>query len=440
MFSFLSDAELELVASEYLAEMESMAYRTKSRWQEWLDSVHDGGRKKVPNPNPETAKRFPQVSFSSALKNDAFRAKAEEDFKKWSEENPKEERGKKKAPPKKEEPKEKHTKLTDLDLNGIKVGNIQVLSRMSKPENVEKVFGSKAPSAETLVKMFGVVDPDVKGSFSIYTSGDKVEVTGRFVDKNGNSVATIQRTFKKENGKLIVHHDLLKIQKNYKGKGTGTQILKNSFEEYKKMGVGMVEQDCAWDGQYVWPRMGYKMTPDALEESKQHLADTIAEKMNLVEPEQVAAVESWIQKNVKSGQDIADLHLPDGTPIGKEALLSGDMFSVTLVLKDGDPNYERMKKYLNGIKDRPQKKFDAPMEEKLSPGVDQDWGEQYKVAWRYYQAMNSNSKKGQEDPKKDKPESDDLATELMDQLDSVGEQDKKTLPEDLFKSANLPSV
>lgn len=414
-----------------------MAYRTKSRWQEWLDSVHDGGRKKVPNPNPETAKRFPQVSFSSALKNDAFRAKAEEDFKKWSEENPKEERGKKKAPPKKEEPKEKHTKLTDIGLDGTQVGNVKVISRMSKPENVEKVFGSKAPSAETLVKMFGVPDPDVKGSFSIYTSGDKVEVNGSFVDKDGNSVATIQRSFKKEKGKLVVHHDLLKIQKNYKGKGTGTQILKNSFEEYKKMGVGMVEQDCAWDGQYVWPRMGYKMTPDALEESKQHLADTIAEKMKLVEPEQVAAVETWIQKNVKSGQDIADLHLPDGTPIGKEALLSGDMFSVTLDLKDGDPNYERMKKYLNGIKDRPQKKFDAPMEEKLSPGVDQDWGEQYKVALRYFRAMNQQT----QDKSQEKPESDDLATELLDQLDSV-EQEKKTLPEDLFNktSQKLPRV
>jgi hypothetical protein len=56
-----------------------------ARWKEWIDSTQSGGKKLVsnPNPNPLLRKRHPQVSFNSALKNTAFRAKAMEAFKRW---------------------------------------------------------------------------------------------------------------------------------------------------------------------------------------------------------------------------------------------------------------------------------------------------------------------------------------------------------------------
>lgn len=56
-----------------------------ARWREWVDATQAGGKKMVSNPNPDplSRKRHPQVSFNSALKNDSFRAKAMEAFKRW---------------------------------------------------------------------------------------------------------------------------------------------------------------------------------------------------------------------------------------------------------------------------------------------------------------------------------------------------------------------
>lgn len=56
-----------------------------ARWREWVDATQAGGKKMVSNPNPDpiSRRRHPQVSFNSALKNDSFRAKAMEAFKRW---------------------------------------------------------------------------------------------------------------------------------------------------------------------------------------------------------------------------------------------------------------------------------------------------------------------------------------------------------------------
>jgi hypothetical protein len=56
-----------------------------ARWKEWVDATQAGGKRMVSNPNPDplSRKRHPQVSFNSALKNEAFRGKAMEAFKRW---------------------------------------------------------------------------------------------------------------------------------------------------------------------------------------------------------------------------------------------------------------------------------------------------------------------------------------------------------------------
>ena len=62
--------------------------RPPPRWKEWVDATQSGGKKMVSNPNPDplSRKRHPQVSFNSALKNQAFRDKAMEAFKRWESE------------------------------------------------------------------------------------------------------------------------------------------------------------------------------------------------------------------------------------------------------------------------------------------------------------------------------------------------------------------
>jgi hypothetical protein len=52
-------------------------------WNQWLDEAHGGGKAKVPNPNPNTRAKYREVSFSTALKDDAFKAHALKQFEAW---------------------------------------------------------------------------------------------------------------------------------------------------------------------------------------------------------------------------------------------------------------------------------------------------------------------------------------------------------------------
>ena len=95
---------LDRIAWRYASLPEITGERNPSRWKEWLDAVHEGGKKKVPNPNSETAGRFKTVSFSTALKYKPFFDKAVEEFRKWIEENPTKKPRKPRTPKKEESP------------------------------------------------------------------------------------------------------------------------------------------------------------------------------------------------------------------------------------------------------------------------------------------------------------------------------------------------
>ncbi len=77
------------------------------RWQEWLDAVHQGGKKQVPNPNPDTRERYPQVAFTTALKDKEVFKKALKEYREWAKKNPEKDD---KAPPKDDGSKEESGK------------------------------------------------------------------------------------------------------------------------------------------------------------------------------------------------------------------------------------------------------------------------------------------------------------------------------------------
>jgi hypothetical protein len=125
-----SDSLLALrVATRYLRRADEEADPAKggvpARWQDWLDAVHEGGRKKVPNPNSETRDRYPDVSYSTALKDKNVFKKAIEDYHEWVKKNPEkdapkkvqpqsEEDSSKATPPKKEAPSSKPAPKTPV--------------------------------------------------------------------------------------------------------------------------------------------------------------------------------------------------------------------------------------------------------------------------------------------------------------------------------------
>jgi len=69
------------------------------KWDEFLKERHQGGKERVSNPNPETAKSFPRVQFLTALRHKPFLQKVMKEYSEWI--------NKGKAPPESKTPESK---------------------------------------------------------------------------------------------------------------------------------------------------------------------------------------------------------------------------------------------------------------------------------------------------------------------------------------------
>lgn len=77
--------------------MDGIAYRVAFRYRladddddddedlfdDFVQEVYEGGKKKVPNPNPATKDQYPQVSFSTAIATPAFWKRVQDEFTRW---------------------------------------------------------------------------------------------------------------------------------------------------------------------------------------------------------------------------------------------------------------------------------------------------------------------------------------------------------------------
>lgn len=72
-----------------------------AQWDEFMKAKYQDGKRKVPNPNPDTRSKFPQVVVTTALKDKAFMGKIMKEYYDWVSKN------KKPSAPKKDKPEEK---------------------------------------------------------------------------------------------------------------------------------------------------------------------------------------------------------------------------------------------------------------------------------------------------------------------------------------------
>jgi hypothetical protein len=109
------------------------AKESDASFEEWYAKRYEGGKKKVPNPNPKTNKRYPEVAASTAMKDKAFAAKVYAEYKqsKGQGEQPSQE-----APAKEELDPKKPTKPSDL-----KVGD-QIRYTYKDKEMIGKVVSA----------------------------------------------------------------------------------------------------------------------------------------------------------------------------------------------------------------------------------------------------------------------------------------------------------
>ena len=82
--SFLKDALNIIIAVNKEDVPKNKSEGPPARWEEFLKEKYEGGKKKVPNTNPDTKDKFPQVSMSTLFKNDfQFKSKVMNEYKAW---------------------------------------------------------------------------------------------------------------------------------------------------------------------------------------------------------------------------------------------------------------------------------------------------------------------------------------------------------------------
>lgn len=174
--------------------------------------------------------------------------------------------------------------------------------------------------------------------------GGDMKVRSMVFDERGGQVASAVRTFSRVDGKVVAHNDLFEITKSAKGKGVGKRVLASQIRNYAANGVESIELSAAWDGQYVWPRMGYQLTDPSL------MTDLKSEfKKYLI---RTGVVESEATRLAAVG-DIGELALVEsgGKRYGKDFLIArgnneGFMLDMRLKLDPDDPGYQRAAEYL----------------------------------------------------------------------------------------------
>lgn len=119
----------------------------------------------------------------------------------------------------------------------------RVLGRELEPQTVKDLVG------------LGGTGLDLKDlEYTVYTSPDFVQVRA-----NSDDVRIVRQFTRDEEG-LNVHHDYFKVEQEGRRTGAGKRVIANQFQQYDQLGVRSVDLSAAWDGQYVWPRMGFEMS------------------------------------------------------------------------------------------------------------------------------------------------------------------------------------
>jgi hypothetical protein len=91
-----------------------------------------------------------------------------------------------------------------------------------------------------------------------FDADNLVTMRGNILSPDGFVAGDIARTFKLDNGSLIVKHELLELKKEFRGQGFSTEFSKFSEDFYRSVGVKKITLDAGLqDGAYTWAKAGY---------------------------------------------------------------------------------------------------------------------------------------------------------------------------------------
>jgi hypothetical protein len=229
--------------------------RMPAQWKEWLDAVHVGGKKKVPNPNSATRSAHPQVSFSTALKDKQFYQKALEDYHKWVARQKDDDKGKSEKKPEKEEKPAKKA-LKDLALPEDRYKNTQYSGYSDK---MLEAFPKLKSKGDLVDLVGGAVVSSSEVEFFVGKSLPPLEIEIR----SSETLMHIRKIDIDKDGEMYVYNDTLFVR-NDSPKGLGTKIFASQVASAKKLGAKYLKCEAyrdfdrpSWVGYKVWPKMGY---------------------------------------------------------------------------------------------------------------------------------------------------------------------------------------
>lgn len=161
-----------------------------------------------------------------------------------------------------ERQRQKLVKASVLRSKGIEVGD-SAADVEAKEQAFQHTFQGKAELDDSSVRsLLGVADSDVHVRATVHSSKPgEVEIKSVLSDTKGNHLGMLNRTYTRdESGALTVHHDYFVLDDSQKGKGFGGKVIKNQLNQYEHLGVSKIETLAAWDGRYVWPKMGFELS------------------------------------------------------------------------------------------------------------------------------------------------------------------------------------
>ena len=162
----------------------------------------------------------------------------------------------------------------------------------------------------------------------------------------GQDGSSLTRTFSRESGDLVVHHDYFRASSKHRG--IGKDILRSHFAEYIRIGVDKIETLANIDiGSYAWARYGFvPRNPASLARSVRHKAREAGIFGDLAQSHRDYV--SRILDDLESGDATAAWRLSDlrigERNLGKE-LLTDLSWNAELDLNDRD-QVARFKQYV----------------------------------------------------------------------------------------------
>lgn len=237
-----------------------------------------------------------------------------------------------------------------------------------------------------------------------------VTVKGRFLDKEGSHVGVFDRKFYMDPYDDVpsVYHALFKLDKEHQKGGIGKSFIKGAVEGYVKAGINKITVSPAWEGRYVWAKMGFdwgdmgaEYIEDAFPQWLERNYGTAGLDIDVgSELAEESASTPWEFANLRipgsydQEEDPLDLDyhpkltVEDGDKVGKMFLLSehgNDVWENEkgfIHLWDGDPAFEHMRKYLKLFegeepKEKPERQEEPEREKPLPKAPKPPTGEGY---------------------------------------------------------------